>query len=349
MNPYPLFEACPQLGAEFPVAHLLAAPTPIEPMGEGLFLKRDDLTAADYGGNKIRKLDFLLADAQRRGARELLGFGYAGSNFVAATAWHGRKLGLHTIGLLLPQVNAPYVTDNLAVGLAAGAELRQLDTSGAIVRAALWRSARSLLRHGRAPRWIPPGGSSPVGVLGFVNAALELKRQVDAGLAPAPDSIYVAFSSMGTVAGLALGLELAGLHSRIVAVQVVDAHFASAGKLAQLIGRSRGLLGRFAPQLRSAGADRVEIRTEFFGSEYARPTTQASAAMHRFASVTGARADSAYSGKALACFYADLDGGLLRGRSTLFWHTFNAHGSPAGVSHPAPDNVPLSLRRYFSS
>src|SRR3569833_3098397 len=96
------------------------------------------------------------------------------------------------------------------------------------------RSLRGLARHGRWPWWIPPGGSSPAGVLGFVNAAIELQQQVQAGEVPAPDVIYVAFSSMGSVAGLAIGLMLAGLPTRIVAVQVVDDRFASPAKLQSL-------------------------------------------------------------------------------------------------------------------
>ena len=351
MSVYPLLSLSPQLREALPVARLLTAPTPLQPLAgvEGVYLKRDDLSAADYGGNKIRKLDFLLAAARRRGARELLTFGYAGSNFVAATAWHGRRLGLETAAFLLPQAPAPYIADNLAVGLHAGARLTQLPDESRIGIAALLHSARALLRCGRLPYWIPPGGSSPLGVAGFVNAALELRAQVDAGAMPAPEAIYVAFSSMGTVAGLALGLELTDLPSRIVAVQVVGSHHATPAKLKSLIQRSAQRLGRLHAPLASAAAAalrRVQIRNEFYGDGYALPTSQTQAAIRRFSAATAARADSAYSGKALACLYHDLDAGTLRGRSVLFWHTFNAHGLPPGVSLPA--SLPAALGGYFT-
>ena len=350
MSAYPLLQAHPKLAAALPVANLLAGPTPVEPLaGEaGVFVKRDDLTATDYGGNKVRKLDFVLADARARGTREVLVFGYAGSNFVAATAWHGRKLGLRTLGYLLPQPAADYVADNLAVDLAAGAELHLHGSTARIGVAATLRSLLSLLRSGRAPLWVPPGGSSPLGTLGFVNAAFELRQQVDARALPEPDTLYTAFSSMGTVAGLAIGLALAGLKTRIQAIQVVGAEFASWGKLERLIARTQRLLRRLDPALRPGAAlDRVQIRSEFLGEGYAVPTAETKPAMRRFVAAGGSRADPCYSGKALAGLYHDLAVGRLAGKDTLFWHTLSARGLPPGVERPAADAVPAPLRGYF--
>lgn len=350
MDAYPLLHAHPRLAAAFPVAGLLPGPTPVSALAgvAGVFVKRDDLSAPDYGGNKVRKLDFLLAAARQRGAREVLTFGYTGSNFVAATAWHGRKLGLDTIGYLLRQVDADYIADNLAVSLAAGAELHLLGSTPAIGVAAMLRSARSLLTRARSPVWIPPGGSSPLGTLGFVNAAYELKAQVEAGLLPEPDVLYVPFSSMGTVAGLAIGLELTGLKTRIEAIQVVGPHFAGAGKLERLVRDTQRLLGRADGTLaRGAPLARVRIRTQFFGGEYAQPTPETGPAMRRFLDAGGARADTCYSGKALAGLFRDLDAGALAGEVTLYWHTLSARSLPAGVARPAPGRVPAALAPYF--
>src|SRR5882724_8094328 len=178
----PLFDQYPRLGEAHPVAGLLTGPTPVEPLAgaDGVFIKHDDLTASDYGGNKIRKLDFLLADIRARGRKTAMAFGYAGSNFVAATAWHGRKLGLNTIAGLLPQVPADYIADNLSVSLATGARLFVRDTQPALIAEAAVRSAAAWAREGVAPVWIPPGGSNAIGALGFVNAGLELRQQIDA-------------------------------------------------------------------------------------------------------------------------------------------------------------------------
>ena len=323
---YPLFDAHPRLAA-LPRAGLYTAATPVQPLpGEPeAWVKRDDLSNAGYGGNKIRKLDLLLGEAQAQRRSCLVAFGYRGSNFVAATAYHGRRLGMDTIGLLLPQADAPYVATNLAVARAAGAELAEGGSSAALVAQALARSLRRLGRDGRWPYWMPPGGSTPLGALGFVNAAFELRAQVEAGLCPEPARITVAFSSMGTVAGLAVGLALAGLrNTTVVAVQVVGTEFASTAKLNALIARTQALLRRFDPAIPARAAP-VELRTEFFGPGYAMPTLATAEAMRRFTAALGdARADSAYSGKALACFYADLRAG--RPGTSLFWHTFNATG-----------------------
>ncbi|MEQ1440598.1 pyridoxal-phosphate dependent enzyme [Fontimonas sp. SYSU GA230001] len=332
MSSYPLFDAFPRLGV-FPRAGLLHGATPVQPLRgyDTVWIKRDDLSASDYGGNKIRKLDLLLARAAADDRRDLVTFGYSGSNFVAATAWHGRKLSLTTHAFLLPQADAPYVADNLATGLHCGAELRVGRSQPAVVAQALACSLRVLARSGRAPRWIPPGGSTPLGALGFVNAAFELRQQIDAGELPVPQRLYVAFSSMGTVAGLAIGLALAGLPTRIEAIQVVGPQFASRDKLDRLVQRTLALLRRTDPAAAPARIAEVDIRTEFFGEHYAVATDATKGAMQRFAAATGAHSDSAYSGKALAGLHADLDAGTVH-EPVLYWHTFNAHGRPAGVA-----------------
>jgi 1-aminocyclopropane-1-carboxylate deaminase/D-cysteine desulfhydrase-like pyridoxal-dependent ACC family enzyme len=342
----PLFEQHPAL-ARFPVAGLLAGPTRVEPLRdhEFIFLKRDDLTATDYGGNKIRKLDFLLADACMRGRKTVLAFGYAGSNFVAATAWHGRKLGLRTIGGLLPQVHAGYIADNLSVSVAAGATLFVRSSEPALVAEALLRAAAACLRDGALPMLIPPGGSSALGALGFVNAALELRQQVDGGAMPMPRTIVLPFSSMGSVAGLAAGLQLAGMDARIVAVQVVGERHASGAKLSALLQRLVTLLrgAGVAVADASALASRIDVRIDYFGGEYARADASVRSAIDRFEQATGARADSAYTGKALACLFAE----KLQG-PVLYWHTLSATSRPPGVPAARGEQLPVGLRQYLA-
>jgi 1-aminocyclopropane-1-carboxylate deaminase/D-cysteine desulfhydrase-like pyridoxal-dependent ACC family enzyme len=338
---YPLFAAHPAL-AVLPRAGLLRAPTRIDALAgqDGVWVKRDDLSSDGFGGNKIRKLDLLLADARARDKRTLLAFGYSGSNFVAATAWHGRQLGFDTIGLLLPQAPAPYVGDNLAMALQAGASLHLGDTTAALVRRAVTQSLARLAREHRWPYWLPPGGSTPLGALGFVNAAFELREQIERGELPKPARLYVAFSSMGTVAGLAIGLAMAGIDCRIQAVQVVDDRFASRRALDTLIARTQRLLRRYIPGVATA-AGLVDIRTEHFGPGYAQASADTHAAMQRFTQDGGARSDSAYTGKALTALYADRDRGLRE--PVLYWHSFNAHPLPAGVTPLAGD----ALKAYL--
>lgn len=343
-----LGDAYPSLAA-LPRAGLIAAATPIEPLPgiEQVYVKRDDLSAADYGGNKIRKLDFLLADAIARGRRELTVFGYAGSNFVAATSWHAHKLGLRTVAGLLPQRPADYVVDNLSISVHCGSTLFVRGSEAALAAEAAARSLRSMVA-GRLPSWIPPGGSNALGALGFVDAALELRAQIEAGAMPCPAALYVPFSSMGTVAGLCVGLALAGLPVRIVAVQVVGERHAGERGLSRLLARIAALLKRRGVVVPSPEALRagVTIRTEFYGGEYALATPAVDAAIRRFAMLDGARADSAYSGKALACLYADAKRDASR-KPLLYWHTFSASARPPGVLRAPRNAVPAALRGYW--
>ncbi|HEY0972894.1 MAG TPA: pyridoxal-phosphate dependent enzyme [Solimonas sp.] len=334
---YPLIDAYPRLAA-LPRAGLLRAPTPVQALPDAgdTWVKRDDRSTEEFGGNKIRKLDLLLGDALARNRRSLLAFGYSGSNFVAATAWHGHRLGLRTLGLLLPQVDAPYVADNLAMARAAGAELIVRSSEPALLAAAVRGSLARLLRDARWPYWMPPGGSTPLGALGYVNAALELRQQIERGECPLPQRVYVAFSSMGTVAGLAVGLALAGLGARIQAIQVVGPRYAGRDKLDALIGRTQRLLRHYDPGIPPVAVP-VDIRTEHRGPRYAVPSPAAQAAMQRFIAASGARSDSAYTGKALAGLYADVDAGLPG--TALYWHSFNAHGLPPGLRPLQPTEL----------
>ena len=129
-----LFERYPRLRKKLPHAVLAELPTPVarlEKLGaklgaSRLYVKRDDLTARPYGGNKIRKLEFILGQALGERARSVMTFGVDGSNHVVATALYARKMGLECIGMLCPQTNAGYVRKNLLAHLAASVARNQL-------------------------------------------------------------------------------------------------------------------------------------------------------------------------------------------------------------------------------
>ena len=226
-----LFEACPALRESVDWMPLGEYPTPVEKLAgicaaEGLselYVKRDDLSSPYYGGNKVRKLEFVLARAKARGHDTVLTYGAVGSNHVLATIIHGRRVGMKTIALVAPQPNAAYVRRNLLLDHANGGRFAIAGAMAGIPGAL----ARGLLsgfdsEKRKLPYIIPPGGSYLWGSLGFVDGALELKAQVDAGLLPEPEFIFATYGSGSTVAGLVAGVRLAGLASRVVAVRVVD-------------------------------------------------------------------------------------------------------------------------------
>jgi D-cysteine desulfhydrase len=300
-----LLQHYPELGERLPWVRLLSGPTPIErsPALGDIWVKRDDLTASPCGGNKVRKLEHLLADAQRRGRRSLLTMGGTGSNHVLATAYHGRKLGLSTHAVLFPQPVTPDVERKaeayaaLAVGASrvAGKALVPFGFAG--------RAAAALASGQGLPYFIAPGGSSPMGSLGYVAAAFELARQIDEGACPAPESVWVPLGSGGTAAGLLLGLRLASLEARLCAVQVVPAPWVSARRVARLATRTAELLIRLGvnlpPRARRFTASDLDVETGELGGGYAVPTAAAEAAVARAADA-GLTLETTYSGKTLA-------------------------------------------------
>jgi D-cysteine desulfhydrase len=210
--------------------------------------------AGAWGGNKVRKLEWLIPDARRRGRRSILTFGGLGTNWGLATALYARDHGLATALALVDQPIDAHVTAQLARLDACGARIYRTRTKARTVAALPWLLARNA-RGGRLPYLLPAGGSSAVGVLGYIEAALEIAVQVGAGSLPEPAHAVVAVGTGGTAAGLALGFQLAGLRTRVVGVVVNDQLRLDAPVLARLARRSAALLAR-------RGADLGQPRLE---------------------------------------------------------------------------------------
>ncbi|HEX8207750.1 MAG TPA: pyridoxal-phosphate dependent enzyme, partial [Solirubrobacteraceae bacterium] len=207
-----------ELAPSRPCVELCALPTPVRPLEKlapGLWMKDDSRTAPLWGGNKPRKLEWLIGDAKARGRRTLLTFGGLATNHGLATALYAREHGLDCVLALLDQPRDDHVERQLERIHASGAHVYVTHTKARTFAVLPWLA----LRHGRA-YLVPPGGSSPVGALGFVEAALELAEQVRAGELPEPGTVWCALGSGGTAAGLALGLRLAGLRTKVRAVHV---------------------------------------------------------------------------------------------------------------------------------
>ncbi len=354
----PLFARFPALEPKLPVLPIGDYPTPVEPLRElgsalqlpRLYVKRDDLTGQLYGGNKIRKLEFLLGAATRGGAGQLLTLGFAGSNHALATAICAQAAGLSSISLLLHQANAAYVRRNLLLGHHFGAELHAVGSVPAAVAQVVWTMLRHGLASGRLPRYVPPGGSSTVGTCGYVNAALELANQVAAGVLPEPDRIYVPLGSMGTAAGLALGLKVAGLNSRVIAVRVVDTQFGDEPKLRRLIDRTAAFLHGLAPafpRIRSEQCN-VEVRDGYFGEGYGVFTDAAREAATEVLKRHGLKIDGTYSGKALAALFDDARSATANDRVVLFWSTSNSRDLSAQIAGADYRELPPAFHRYFT-
>ncbi len=312
-----------------PVARVDGAIDLAAGVGE-LWVKHDDVTASAYGGNKVRKLEFLLARALQEGARSIITFGALGSNHVLATSVHGRALGLDVHAVLTPQARTSYLADNVASDLAVGAVLHPAPSFAAAPRVAVAVRAQLRERDGVEPFVIPFGGTCPQSDAAYVNAACELAEQVSAGLLPEPDLVYVPLGSAGTSVGLAVGFAAGGLSTRVIAVRVVPEEVANESTLREVVeggvGALRALDETF-PSFRLDDLD-LEVRHEFFGESYAVPTPECREAV-RLAEGAGLHLETTYTGKALAALGADAAAERLADKTVLFWNTYNSRPLPA--------------------
>lgn len=339
-----LFRRFPALAEYIPWIPLASVPTPVQRIGlpgAELWVKRDDLSGEPYGGNKVRKLEFVLAEAKRRGAERLITVGAAGSHHALATTVYGSRLGFQVTLVLFPQPLTPHVRDVLLLDHAFGAELRWAPRMEVIPAAALL--ARFAHRRERC-FFIAPGGSDPLGTLGYVDAALELAEQIEAGELPLPSTVHLAAGTLGTTAGLALGLAIAGLPIRIRATRIASRLLTNSGALRRLVVRTAKLLERWGVPIPAAGEvlDRVELVHDHIGAGYGHPTS-AEAGARRLASA-GLVLDPTYTAKAAADVLACLDES--RGGVPLFWHTLGAAEPPRPDRVDAPE-LPASFRRYL--
>ena len=328
-----MFRWYPGLRESLPWVALTRVPSPVHRLAnlgsalgmQELWIKRDDQCGIWYGGNKPRKLEFLLGDALAQRAGTVITFGALGSNHTLATAVCGRKLGLQTVLILVRQPLSDSVRRNLLLVHAQGAKLVYAGGSARAVLAAVLHRLKHTIGSRRRAYIILPGGSSPRGCLGYVNAALELAEQIEAGELPQPDNIFVPVGSNGTMAGLEVGLRLAGLETRVVGVRVSDRLPIGPRAVARLANRCWALLHQHAPGLPKGYVDpsQIAIRDGYLGNGYAHSTPEGHRAVHLMSEREGIRLDDVYTGKTLAALTDASTDPTLRERRVLFWNTFN--------------------------
>lgn len=334
--------------AALPLAGIASLPTPLEAV-EGLaaagsvLVKRDDLTSAAYGGNKVRKLDYLLGEALAQGRRAVLTFGAYGSNHALATAVHARALGLEPHVVLSPQEPGPYAPATLLAHAGLGTHLHLTD--GWDGRREAVRAIAALAeRDGVEPYVIPMGGTNALGAIGYVDAALETAP----ALGGAPARVYVAAGTLGTAVGLAIGLAAAGLgrEVEVQAVRVTPAELASLEVARALADKTVAALRALDPGFPDLGFDDLgfALREEHFEPGYGVVTPETSAAVAD-AAAHGLVLETTYTGKALAALAADAAAGRLGDARPVFWDTYSSAPKPA----PGPvEALPQVLRDYIA-
>lgn len=317
-----LHQRFPALAEALPYLDLSPRPTPVRELaGLGVWVKEDGrFGAGGWGGNKVRKLEWLIPDAKRRGRGSILTFGGLGTNWGLATALYAREQGLATALALLDQPLDEHVRAQLERLYASGARIHRTHTKARTVALLPRLLARNASR-GRPPYLLPAGGSSALGALGYVEAALEIAAQVEAGELPEPAHVVVAVGTGGTAAGLALGFQLAGLRSRVVGVVVNDQLRLDPSVVARLARRGAKLLARRGAELGPLrlGPDALDLTREQLGAGYGH-RTEAGERATGLAAADGLALDPVYTAKAMAGLLALRDAGRL-GDPVLFIHT----------------------------
>ena len=300
---------------------LASYPTPVEELtglaaalraSPTLLVKRDDAIPFAFGGNKVRKIELVAADALAEGADTLITVGGVQSNHARVTAAAAARLGLRCV-LVLNGAAPSHPTANALIDRLVGADIhhvRSREDRAPAMRAV----ADRLRREGRRPYEIPLGASTPLGAVGFVRAVRELSRQI-----AAPDAIIHATSSGGTQAGLIAGCAMFNLPTRVIGISADDPASVVASSVQEILRGLESMMG-----LRSgAFADRaIEVDDRFVGDGYGVPTDASREAIDLAASREALFLDPTYTAKAMAALIAYVRGGLFgHGQTLLFWHT----------------------------
>ncbi len=348
----PLFTWNPKL-KKIPKLSLAETPTPVRELTQlqdrfpwcPVYVKEDNLSNPKYGGNKVRKYEFVLAKAIKKGKTHILTTGGIGSNHALANTIFCQQLGLESYIYLFDQPLNEGVRKNLLLDYSFGAEMFYTKGYGRTGIAMLWQTLTD-----REAFLVMPGASTPLGTVGFVNAAMELQQQIDAGESPPIDELYVAVGSTGTCAGLALGLALLDSPIHVTGVLVSHGSFADKAKVISQMEKTLKYLQKFDPEIPDISAtfaERVEVIEDFFGGEYGRVTHEGQIALE-LAKKAELDLENTYTAKAFACLLADLmEQQKSEGKKFLFWNTYNSVDLSERAAKIDYQELPPDFHQFF--
>lgn len=338
----------PRLRNAVPWMSLASTPTPVELctkiapfLGrDDVWMKRDDAIHPVFGGNKIRRFEHILADAQRRGAREIITVGGLASTQVTATILLGKSVGLDVTSVLFDQPITNFARKTLLIQASAGGRMLY---GGSYLRTAIL-TVSNLWRSRKFSYFVPPGASGALANLGYVGAAFELADQVQRGEMPRPDVIVVPAGSGGTAAALTLGCSLLGWNTKIIAVRITERLVCNRATLGALVEMTRSYLAKQVGGLprRTEKPAQIMMDHDCAGRGYGHPTDEAIAACPEVEQLLGVPGEITYSGKALV--------GLRRacaafpGQTILLWNTLSSVWPEPQVR---PEELEPAFQQFF--
>ncbi len=352
MAVHELFRRYPEL-EKVPIEPIASLPTPVEQMkgmrdatGLDIWVKRDDASGALYGGNKTRKLEFLFGDAKAQGKREVWTVGAIGSHHVLATCIWARHLGMECSALHFPQPITPHVIKNLKALSTTHPKLTLIGHKTGLPAALFKVKLKEWLSTGENIYYIPGGGSSPMGAIGYVNAAFELVRQFEELGEPFPEIIVVAAGTAGTYAGILLGLRWLGLSTRVVGVRVVERFICNKPMVVHLANQTADLLRSYgAPKVPSITMSDVELDHNQLGEGYGLQTPQGLKAIELARETHDLTLEPTYTAKAFGSILSHQK--QWKGKRVLYWHTLNGADLTPLVEQYDPSGLPDSYQDFL--
>ncbi|MBI3361780.1 MAG: D-cysteine desulfhydrase family protein [Chloroflexi bacterium] len=295
--------------------------------GPRILIKRDDLTGFGFGGNKVRGLEFYIADALARNADVIVTGAGPQSNHIRATASAARVAGLDIVAVM--HESRPEETQgNLLLDELLGVELRFTDSPDrALVDAQIEETADELRRAGRRPYIVPRGGASSLGALGYVECVREMGAQLEA-MGVRPDWLVLATGSCGTQAGLIAGAKIYSAPGRILGVTVSRPVSECVERIERIAREAAALAGHKI----DLSPDDILVHDGYIGPGYGIPTPEGIEAIRLVARTEGTFFDPTYTGKGMAGLIGEIRAGRIgAGETVVFLHT---GGEPGLFAHP---------------
>ena len=322
-----IFDLLPTLAQHIDWLNLDLVNAPVQKINEfdhqHLWIKRNDMINDTYGGNKLARLEFILADVLKQKKSHVITFGGSGSNFCLALAIFCQKLGLECTVCLFEQPVTKQVQQNIKLLHHFGAKIDYIPSI-------LTSSFNFYLRHRLTALnayFISPGGATVLGTIGAINSALGLKQQIDNGEIPEPDYVICPTASNCGMAGLALGFLLAGLKTTVIGVRTGRDYLGpvplnTPDTVQKAMLKTYRYLQDKANLTQKLDLEPPTIINDFFGSGYGFPTKQGNSVSQLFKQKLDIELEATYTAKTCAALLELLKNPQYSNKNILYWHTY---------------------------
>ena len=337
-----LFEKYPNLEGNVPWMKLVPCQTPVRKLAKleekfganSVWVKCDDVSSPLYGGNKSRKMEFIYAEALNQNYKKILTAGAIGSNQCVANAIFCEQFKLKPIAVMIDQPVTSFVRNNLLLDVYYKNEIYY---------------SKDTIPKSDDIYYMAPGCSTPLGTLGYIDAAFELKDQVDNGLIPEPDYIFVPTASSGTAAGLTLGVKLAGLKTHIHAVQVSFSSMSNIKAISRLSNKTKKYMTQYDITIPEITLEHLHYTEEYYGGEYGLPTKECVEAIKLLSVEEGISLEPTYSGKTFAALLGFIrkNKSHIKDKTIIFWNTYNSRDFSNIIKKVDYHDVPEELHWVF--